>query len=194
MVRPQSDEISAVLSAWRSGTGGALVELIPLVYDELRHIARIQLTRERRRDPALQPAALVHEAYLRLAGHCDVRWQDQAHFYAVAATTMRRILVEHARHRGAAKRGAGRSELPLAAAVGTTAERTPELVALDDCLAALARINPIQAAIVELRFFGGFSLAETATAVGCSRATVIRQWCLARAWLHRELSATAPSS
>jgi RNA polymerase sigma factor (TIGR02999 family) len=115
-------------------------------------------------------------------------WQDRAHFYAVAAITMRRILVEHARHRGAAKRGAGRRALPLAAALGARVERRPELVALDDCLAALAAVSPLQAAVVELRFFGGFSLAETALAVGRSRATVIRQWRLARAWLRHELS------
>jgi len=191
MVRSQSDEVTALLSAWRRDDDGAFAELIPLVYDELRHIARIQLAKERRRDPVLQPDALVHEAYLRLAGRCDVRWQDLAHFYAVAATTMHRVLVENARHRDAMKRGAGSSALPLAAAAGTAARRTAELVALDDCLTALARINPLQAAIVELRFFGGFSLEETALAVGCSRATVIRQWRLARAWLHHELSRDA---
>lgn len=188
MVRPQSDDVTTVLAVWSSGNGGALAELIPLVYDELQRIAKSLLAKERCRNPALQPAALVHEAYLRLADKCDVRWQDQAHFYAVAATTMQRILVEHARHRRAAKRGAGKPALSLAAAAETAIKRTPELVALEDCLAALARVNPLQAAIVELRFFGGFSVEETAIAAGCSRATVIRQWRLARAWLHHELS------
>ncbi len=169
MISSKSEDATALLLSWSSGNREALDELLPLVYDELRRIAKLHLGKEQRLDHTLQPAALVHEVYLRLGDQCNVRWRDPAHFLAVAATTMRRILVEHARSRGAAKRGAGTPKLPLKEAAKIAVERTPDLVALDDCLTTLARIDPLNASIVELRFFGGLSVDETAEVIGCSQ-------------------------
>ena len=186
-------DVTAVLQTWNSGDREALNELLPLVYGKLRRIAKLHLYKERRPDHTLQPAALVHEVYLRFVDKCRVSWQNRAHFFAIAATTMRRILVEHARSRRAAKRDTGQPTLPLIEAAGIAVGRPPHLTALDDCLTALARTNPLQAAIVKLRFFDGLSVDETAEALGCSRATIIRRWRVARIWLRRELSGATNS-
>jgi RNA polymerase sigma factor (TIGR02999 family) len=161
---------------------------MPLVYTELRRFAASFLAEERR-GHTLQPTAVVHEAYLRLVGQQGVPVQDRAHFLRIAARLMRQILVDHARSRGAAKRGGGAPKLALEDSV-LSSERGPELIALDDALTSLAALDLRQSQIVELRFFGGLSIAETADAVGISPATVKREWASARAWLHREVSGT----
>jgi RNA polymerase sigma factor (TIGR02999 family) len=160
---------------------------MPLVYDRLRQLARRHLARERA-GHTLQPTALVHEAYLRLAGHHRIQWQDRGHFLALAATTMRRVLVSHARGRLAEKRGGGGAALSLDDVPAPAVERAEELVALDDALEALAAFDPRQARVVELRYFGGLTVEETAAALGVSPATVKLDWSLARAWLRRELT------
>jgi RNA polymerase sigma factor (TIGR02999 family) len=159
---------------------------MPLVYEELKRLARAYLRRENP-DHGLQSTALVHEAYFRLIDQKAVRWQNRAHFYGVAAQLMRRILVDHARSRNAVKRGAGAYQLELDDAIASVEQRNVDLVALDTALTELAKIDPQQSRIVELRFFGGLSIEETAEAVGVSPATVKRDWATARAWLFREL-------
>lgn len=185
--RRASAEITALLEAWGQGERAAVEELLPLVYGELRRIAR-RAIRHERPNHTLQPTALVHEAYLRLVDSGRLQWQNRSHFFAIAAKVMRRILVEHARARAAAKRGSGRPALPLVEAAGVSIERLPELIALDDSLSALARTDPLKASIVELRFFAGLSLDDTATVLDRSRSTVVRHWRLAKAWLFHELA------
>lgn len=181
-------EVSRLLRAWRDGDSKAPQKLIPLVYPELRRLAQQRVRRERV-GHTLQPTALVHEAYLRLAGG-DVDWQDRAHFFAVAAQTMRRILVDHARSRLAKKRGGdGRQSLLVTAAV--TEPRSVELLDLDEALTRLSQVDPERARVVELRFFGGLTIEETAEALGRSPATIKRDWNFARVFLHRELKALA---
>jgi RNA polymerase sigma factor (TIGR02999 family) len=183
--------VTRLLRAWGAGEEGAFERLFPLVYDELRRTARRFLAGERQ-GHTLQATALVHEAYFRLVAQRQGQWQERAQFYAVAARSMRRILVDHARCRASLKRG-GAPPLPLDEA-GDVAERRPDdLVALDDALTSLGEIDAQKAAVVELRFFGGLSNEETAVVLGCSRATVIRQWRIARAWLYDALSASAPA-
>jgi RNA polymerase sigma factor (TIGR02999 family) len=160
--------------------------LIPLVYDELRRLARRHLRRERP-DHTLQSAAVVNEAYLRLTRQKPPEWQSRAHFFAVAAQMMRHILVDHARNRRAAKRGAGAPRLTLSADIALPREREVDVVALDDALNQLAALDLQQSRVVELRFFGGLSIEETALVLGVSPATVKREWATARAWLHREI-------
>jgi RNA polymerase sigma factor (TIGR02999 family) len=138
----------------------------------------------------LQSAALVHEAYLRLVGHSSVRWDDRVHFFAVAAQLMRRILVDHARRKGAGKRGGGRVTMTLNEELAQAKQRDLDVAALDDALNELSRMNPTHSRIVELRFFAGLSIEETAQALGISPATVKRDWAVARAWLYRELART----
>jgi RNA polymerase sigma-70 factor (ECF subfamily) len=164
-----------------------------LVYDELRRLAASALRHERS-DHTLQPTALVHEAYLRLAEQPTARWKDRNHFMAVAARAMRRILVDHARKHGAVKRGSGavKHSLDDHERVADFTGDTVDLVALDDALARLANLDPRQARIVELRFFGGLSVEETAAIVGSSARTVKRDWQLARAWLKREIARRSP--
>ncbi len=164
--------------------------LVPLIYDELRALAGAALSRERP-DHTLQATALVNEAYLRLIDQTRVRWQNRAHFFAVAARLMRRILVDHARAARAAKRGAGQPRLVLDEQVaGQVSEtsRAPDLVALDDALQELARFDPRAAEIVELRFFAGLTVDEAAEALGTSPATVKRDWTAAQAWLRTQLA------
>lgn len=180
-------DVTELLRAWKQGSEEAFNEVLPLIYSELREIAARHLARERP-DHTLQPTALVHEAYMKLVGEERVDWQNRSHFFAIAARTMRRILVEHARAHNAAKRGSGRPKQPLVESLGVSLERASQLVALDDSLFALAKSDPVKASIAELRFFGGLSLDDTALALGCSRATVIRQWRVAKAWLFHELS------
>ncbi|HEX2164170.1 MAG TPA: sigma-70 family RNA polymerase sigma factor [Thermoanaerobaculia bacterium] len=180
-------EVTRLLRAWSAGEDAALERLFPLVYDELRRTARRFLAGERP-GHTLEPTALVHEAYFRLVAQRRVEWQERAQFYAVAARSMRRILVDHARGRAAAKRGGDAARLEIAEAPDLGAEREADLVALDDALTELAALDPEKAAVVELRFFGGLSIEETASVLGCSRATVIRQWRIARAWLFEALA------
>lgn len=182
-------QLTHLLHAWNDGDRHALEELMSLVYDELRQLAGAQMRLERHR--TWQPTALVHEAFLRLSDGPRVQWQSRRHFFAVAARVMRRLLVDRARRRNAAKRGGG-APLPLPEGPLPGAVRDEELLALDEALAALHRLDPEKGWIVELRFFGGYSLDETAEVLGCSRATVVRQWRVARAWLYRALHGAEP--
>jgi RNA polymerase sigma factor (TIGR02999 family) len=177
--------VTALLRAWRGGDEEAWGQLVPLVYDELRRVARRQLRRERG-EHTLQPTALVHEAFLRLVDQ-KVTWQNRAHFFGVAAQLMRRILVDHARQRHAAKRGGGAALVALDSANALAPEREVDLLALDGVLEQLTSLDPQQGRIVELRFFGGLTVEETAEALGISPATVKRDWSLAKAWLYRAL-------
>lgn len=181
-----SSQVSKLLVNWREGDEAAREALIPLVYDELRRLARRHLRRERP-DHTLQSAALVHEAYLRLIRQDQPQWQNRAHFFGVAAQLMRHILVDHARNRAAAKRGAGAPRLTLDPEVALPQERDVDLVKLDDALNELAALDLQQSRVVELRFFGGLSIEETSVALGISAATVKREWATARAWLRREM-------
>jgi RNA polymerase sigma factor (TIGR02999 family) len=176
--------VTALLHAWRSGQEQALEPLMAHVYGELRRLARRRLRAERP-DHTLQPTELVHEAFLRLVG-ADVDWQDRAHFLAVAASTMRRILVDHARSRGADKRGGGEPAEPLTERIPSP-QLPSDLAALDDAMRALAEIDPRKGRLVELYFFGGLTFEELGCVLGVSRATAHRELALARAWLHREL-------
>jgi RNA polymerase sigma-70 factor (ECF subfamily) len=179
-------EVTRLLLAWRQGDRDALDRLIPLVYEELHRMAGRYLRRERP-GHTLQPSAIVNEAYLRLLGRQGADWQDRAHFFAVAAQSMRRILVEHARHRAAKKRG-GQGTRYLLDTVVMTEPRTVDLIAVDDALGKLTALDPEQGRVVELRFFGGLTEEETAQALEVSLTTVHRKWLLAKAFLHRELS------
>ncbi len=180
-----SQHVTELLVRWKAGDQEALHALIPLVYSELRSIARRHLQKERP-EHTLQSAALVHEAYLRLAEQPGLDVQNRAHFYAVAARLMRQILVDHARRRCAAKRGADR-RVELDASVVLPQIRSAEVIALDDALDALARLDETQGRIVELRFFGGLAIEEIADVLGISRSTVKRDWNVAKAWLSRQM-------
>lgn len=167
-------------------------ELTPLVYGELRRLAARHLRRERP-DNTLQSTALVHEAYLRLVDQRGVQWQNRAHFFGIASQLIRRILVDHARRHHAAKRGAGETALSLDEAAAMPNQRGVDLIALDDALEALAKIDPQQGRIIELRFFAGLSVEETAEVLGVSSATVKRDWTAARAWLRRRMGGESRS-
>ncbi len=177
-------DVTQMLLDWRRGDPKALPELIPIVYDELRRLADRYLRRERP-DHTLQATALVHEAYLRLIDQTRVPWQNRAHFLGIAANQMRRILVDYARAHHAAKRGG--PKLSLDEAIDAPVERELDLVALDDALTSLAQIDPQQSRIIELRFFGGLTIEETAESLGVTPAVINYEWKLARAWLYREL-------
>jgi RNA polymerase sigma factor (TIGR02999 family) len=181
-----SARVSKLLLNWGQGDQGAREALIPLVYDELRRLARRHLRRERP-DHTLQSAALVNEAYLRLIRQDQPQWQNRAHFFGVAAHLMRHILVDHARNRRAAKRGAGAPRLSLDPEVALPQQREVDVVALDDALNQLAALDEQQSRVVELRFFGGLSIEETSVVLEISPATVKREWATARAWLQREM-------
>ena len=180
------DDLTGLLLAWRDGEAGAFDRLVPLVYDELRRQARLQLRRERA-GHTLQPTALVHEAFLRLVEQSRAQWQNREQFFAVAGRAMRRVLVDHARARAAVKRGDGRTLVALDEAPEPAAAAGVDVLVLDQVLDRLAAIDPRQARVVELRYFGGFTAAETATALDVSLATVNRDWAMARAWLFREI-------
>ena len=184
--------ITQLLARWRDGDQAALDELLPLVYREVRRMAGYYL-RQERSDHTLQPTALVHEAYLRLVDQTHANWQNRAHFYGVAAQLMRRILVSHARTQQAAKRGSGGLKLSLDEVAMKAKQREAEVVALDDALMDLAKIDPQQSRIVELRYFAGLNIEETAEVLGVSPATVKREWGTAKAWLYNELSKTVTS-
>jgi RNA polymerase sigma factor (TIGR02999 family) len=186
MTVPSTHEMTQLLEAWSRGDQAALEKLTPLVYDELHRLARRYMAQERP-GHTLQTTALAHEAYLRLVDWKNVAWQNRAHFFGMAARIMRRILVDFARSRRYAKRGGGALTVSLSAAAGIYQERAPDLLALDDALTSLAAIAPRQAEVVELRFFGGLSIEETAEMLKVSPATVRRDWSLAQAWLFREL-------
>lgn len=179
-------EVTRILARWRGGDQKALDELMPLVYREMRDLAARSLRRERPHH-TLQSTALVHEAYLRLAHYDHIDWRSRAHFLGVAATIIRQILVDHARTRLRAKRGGGSLFLQLEDNVVGAPEREVNLVALDDALLALARLDGQQAKVVELRFFGGLSIEETAEVLSISDSTVKRDWAVAKSWLFREL-------
>ena len=180
-------DVTGLLRKWSQGDEAAADELTPLVYVELRRLAHRYLGRERP-DHSLQSTELVHEAYLRLVDQKEARWQDRAHFFAVSGQIMRRILVDHARARHRDKRGGGAPVLVLNAEIDMPEQRSFELIALDDALDTLAKLDPQQSRVVELRFFAGLSIDETAEALNVSRATVNRDWVTARAWLVRELT------
>jgi len=165
---------------------------MPLVYGELRRLAHYYLQRERT-EHTLQSTALVHEAYLRLAGHHPPQWQNRAHFFGIAAHLMRQILVEYARGHGAAKRGGKSCRLTLDEAVAPSTQVDVDVVALDKALTELSEMDEQQGRIVELRFFGGLTIEDTSEVLGISPATVKRDWVTARAWLHRAISGEAPS-
>jgi RNA polymerase sigma factor (TIGR02999 family) len=178
--------VTELLAAWRGGDREALEHLMPMVYAELRRLARRQLARERK-DHTLATGALVHEAYLRLAGQDRARFQDRAHFFAVASQMMRRVLVDYARSRGYRKRGGGAVQIPLDEASSVSAERAGDVVALDEALTALAQLDERRSRVVELRVFGGLSVEETAEVLEVSPGTVRRDWTLAKAWLRKRL-------
>ena len=182
---PPSEPVSSLLGKWRAGDQEALQVLIPLVYEELRRIAQRHL-RQERQDHTLQSTALVHEAYLRLIKQGPPEVQNRAHFLAVASQLMRQILVDHARKHRAAKRGGG-LKLELEDAMALQKAQNIDLIALDYALNELARLDLQQSRIVEMRFFGGLSIEDTAEVIGISPATVKREWATARAWLLREI-------
>jgi RNA polymerase sigma factor (TIGR02999 family) len=179
-------DVTGLLVAWGRGDESVLEELMPIVHGELRRLAR-RLMRGERGNHTLQTTALVNEAYLRLVDLNRVRWQDRAHFFAMSARLMRRILVDHARSRNYQKRGGALRRVSLDEALVVSGERGTDLVALDDALEALAAVDPRKSQVVELRFFGGLSIEETAEALQISGETVLRDWRFARAWLSREL-------
>lgn len=186
MDQPAPNEITQRLIAWSKGDEEALEQLIPAVYQELRRMADHYLRRE---SPghSLQPTALVHEAYLRLIDQTQVEWHNRAHFFGVAAQMMRRILVDHAKAKHRAKRGGAARKLSLDEATHYTHERAAELVALDEALQSLAELDSRKSRIVELRYFGGLTVEETAQVLGVSDKTVMRDWNLAKAWLYQQL-------
>jgi len=181
-----SNGISRLLRAWTEGDQSAVQGLTAIVYEELRRLAQYYMQRERP-GHTLQTTALVNEAYIRLVDYKRMRWQDRAHFFAIAAQVMRRILVDHARRHNI-KRGAGVPHVTLDDVAVVSGDRTDDLVALDDAMKALARLDPRKVQIIEMRFFGGLSVEETAEVLKVSPATVRRDWSIAKFWLYRELS------
>ena len=186
-MQTSSHQVTQLLQQWHQGEADALEKLLPIIYHELQKLAGSYLRNERP-GHTLQPTALINEAYLRLVGQNFPEWQNRKHFFGVAAQLMRQILVEHARAHSTAKRGAGEPNLPLDEALTYTQEKASELVALDDALQALAQLDVRKARLIELRYFGGLSLEETAEVMDISIATIGREMRLAQAWLHRELS------
>ena len=184
---PSPGTITRLLVDWRDGDKTALDRLVPLVYREMRRLAGYYMRRQRA-DHTLQTSALINEAYLRLIDHKNMRWENRAHFYAVAAQAMRRILVDHARSRGYQKRGGGALKVSFDEAVIGAEERAAELIALDDALKDLAAIDPRKCQIVELRYFGGLSVDETAEVIGVSAVTIMREWRSAKGWLLRAIN------
>jgi RNA polymerase sigma-70 factor, ECF subfamily len=182
----ENQDVTLLLSALTRGDDGAASKLIPVVYDELRRLAGSYMRRERA-DHTLQATALVHEAYLKLVEQRSVNWQSRAHFFGVAAQLMRRILIDHARGHSRQKRGGEQQKVSLDEALIFTEQQANELLAVDDSLNQLAKIDPRQAKVVEMRFFGGLSVEEAAEALGVSPKTVKREWSVAKAWLYADL-------
>ena len=181
-----SPDLTQLLLAWGDGDHGALDELAPQIYRELKKLAKSYLRRERA-GHTLQPTALAHEAFIKLIDQRDVRWRNRAHFFGIAAQAMRRILVDHARARFAEKRGSGGAVVSLDEAIDVSDPRADQLIALDEALKRLAQFDPNKGRVIELRYFGGLTLEETAEVLGVSRATVVREWRMAKAWLYGEL-------
>jgi RNA polymerase sigma factor (TIGR02999 family) len=181
------EQVTQLLVDWGNGDRTALDRLIPLVYDELRRLARYYMRRERN-GVTLQTTALVNEAYMRLVDQRDVRWQNRAHFFAIAAQLMRRILVDQARKRTNRKRGGDVRKVSLDEAAMVSQTRAADLIALDEALVALEAMDERKSKVVELRFFGGLNIEETAEVMAISPATVQREWSMAKAWLYREIS------
>jgi RNA polymerase sigma-70 factor (ECF subfamily) len=186
---PGNAEVSGLLRAWANGDRAALDLLTPIVYDELRRLAR-RYMRGERPGHSLQTTALVNEAYMRLIDYKSMQWQNRAHFFAVSSQLMRRILVDRARRHNL-KRGCGIEHVSLEETAMVGGDRDADLVALDDAMAALARIDPRKVQVVEMRFFGGLSVEETAVVLKVSPVTVMRDWSTAKAWLYRELTGGA---
>jgi RNA polymerase sigma factor (TIGR02999 family) len=180
-------KVTRLLKAWSGGDRSALDQLVPIVEAELRRLARHYMRHERP-GHTLQPTGLVNEAFARLIDWKNVEWQNRAHFFGVSANIMRRILVDFARRQRRARASGVARKVTLDEAVGISIDRTRDLVALDDALEALGSLDPRKARIVELRFFGGLSVEETAEVVGVAPVTIMREWSKARAWLHRELT------
>ena len=183
---PLPDEVTRLLIKWNKGDRDAFEELIPVVYEELKRLARRYMGRERF-DHTLQTSALINEAYLRLVNQQGVEWQDRKHFFAVAAQIMRHILIDQARRYQYAKRGAGAEKVPLDEAESLRAHRAGELLALEDALRQLDAVDARKCRVVELRFFGGLTVEETAEVLDLAPITVMREWRAAKAWLHQEL-------
>jgi RNA polymerase sigma factor (TIGR02999 family) len=184
---PTSHDVTQLLIEWSNGDRAALDKLMPLVHGELRQMAKRHMARQRG-GHTLQTTALINEAFLKLVGQQEKHWQNRSHFFGVAARAMRCILVDYARSKQYAKRGAGARQVSLDEALTVSEERAAELVALDDALEELAKVDPRKCRVVELRYFGGLSVEETAEALKVSAVTVMRDWSMAKAWLHRELS------
>jgi RNA polymerase sigma factor (TIGR02999 family) len=184
--RTVESDVSGLLRAWTEGDSSALDQLTPIVFDQLHRLAR-RYMKEERPGHSLQTTALVNEAYMRLVDYKRMQWQDRAHFFAVSAQVMRRILVEHARRRNL-KRGGGVPHVSFDEVAVVTGEQSPNLVALDDAMNALSQLDPRKVQVVEMRFFGGLSVAETAEVLKVSEVTVMRDWSTAKAWLYRELT------
>ena len=180
-------EVTRLLKDWSNGRQDVLDQLLPQIYAELRRLASSYLRRERP-DHTLQATALVHEAFIKLVDQRAVRWQNRAHFFGIAAQAMRRILVDHARAHSAEKRGSGERAVSLDEAVALVGAPSVDLLALDEALTRLTTIDPQQSRVVELRFFGGLTIEETAEVMDVSPATVGREWTLAKAWLYAELT------
>jgi RNA polymerase sigma-70 factor, ECF subfamily len=183
----ESPDVTILLKAWSEGDKSALDKLTPLIYDELKRLARIYMSREQAA-PTLETGALLNEAFLRLVHWKTARWENRSHFYGLAAQIMRRVLVDHARSRSYQKRGGAARPVSLDEALVMSPERSPDIVALDEALERLAAFDERKGKVVELRFFGGLSVDETAEVLQISPFTVIRDWNLAKAWLHKELS------
>lgn len=188
-----SVEITQLLCAWKDGNEEALEKLIPLVEIELRHIARTQMRRERD-NHILQTTALINEAYLKLVNATDIEWQSRAHFFGVSAKIMRRILINHARDGKAGKRGGGAEHVQLEDEIIFSPERMQQLIDLDEALEKLANYSLIKSKVVEMRFFGGMSVEETAAVLGIAPSTVSLHWRMARAWLQNELGISGEDS
>jgi RNA polymerase sigma-70 factor, ECF subfamily len=186
LVVPSKADVSELLSALANGSPTAAEQLMPLVYGELKRVARAYMRRERP-DHTLQTTALVHEAYLRLVRQENARWQGRSHFFGIAAQLMRRVLIDHARGHLRQKRGGAQVTLPLNEALAFSPEHSEDLLRLDEALHRLSKLDPRQGQVVELRFFGGLSVEETAEYLKISPKTVKRDWAVAKAWLHGEL-------
>jgi len=184
---PSPQQVTQLLVAYSAGDRAALDELMPLVYEELRQMAHHYISRERP-GHTLQTSALINEAYIRLVDQKNIQWQDRAHFFGIAARLMRQVLVDYARKRSYAKRGGDARRMPLEEVMIVSEERAADVVALDDALKSLAEIDPRQSQIVELRFFGGLSIEETAEVLAVSPGTIMRDWTLAKAWLRRAIT------
>ncbi|MGC1786618.1 MAG: sigma-70 family RNA polymerase sigma factor [Terriglobales bacterium] len=189
MDHPDVEDVTILLAELKNGNKEAASKLIPLVYDELRRLAGSYMRHERS-NHTLQATALVHEAYLKLVKQRSIDWQSQAHFFGVAAQVMRRILLDHARGHLREKRGRGERTVPIEEALVFAPEQSLELVKLDQALERLTKLDPRQGKIVELRFFGGLTVEQTAELLGISPKTVKREWSMAKAWLHGDLKAT----